>query len=259
MSNVIPTPEDDDRLPINKPDFLREEKYDLSQINKYSQPPRLKVIQSLTSPPFKPPFVDGDVILTPQLKKIGSLNEEFTFVPVYFFVNYVIWNPPQMRHSLPAIREMTFDENSLTARKARTFTQEPCKESPQHNIKYAQVLNFLVILKHEEITEFPVAMFFNRGEYKTGQILLGLLQNRDQAPPYACRFAAKAGEHVGRQGRWFGLNFRNDNQPWVDEGDYNRYKKLHDDLKTLVESREMQIDLGDEDIPEEDASKETKF
>lgn len=244
----------------NKPPFLAGKDYDLGEMSQYSQPPRLKIIQALTSAPFKPPFMDADAIVIPQMMKVGDRTTEFSFTPIYFFPSFICWNPAQLKNQLVAVREQSLDPNSTTAQKARAFVKEKCPENQEFYLKYAQMLNFLCIIHDKpEIAELPVLFFFNRGEFKTGQTLIGLIQAR-QAPPHACRFRAIVASHKGKIGDWYGLDLRNDTNPWVAEEEFNRYQVHHDRSKEIVQSRKIILDLNDNDVPGEgDAANDTKY
>jgi hypothetical protein len=239
---------------IERPSFLPS--VDSEEVNKYNelmnqycQPPRLKIIQKSSDPPFKPPFVDKDVIILPQMTKIGGLDDPFSFSPLYFFPSWACWNPYKMKATLPAVREFSFDPNSTIALKAKKFIKEPCPENPAENLRYCQHLNFYIAIHGvEDITDIPVVISFIRGEYKTGENLIGLIQTR-KAPMFACRFLGVPADHSGSGENWYGLDIINDNPLWVSELQYAKYSKLSDNLEKLVEAREVTIDHNDSDVP----------
>lgn len=242
----------DDKNLIERPSFLPPAEanvdFGTSEMNKYAKPPRLKIIQAMTSKPFKPPFADRDAIVVPQMIKIGDPSKPISFTPVYFFVSWACWNPAQMKSTLPATRGFTFDPNDDIAKKAKKFVSEPCPENPEFKVTYCEHLNyFFMIHGVEELIDIPIAASFFRGEYTTGQNLIGLIQTR-KAPVYACRFQAVVADHEGKKGNWYGFDFINDGEMWVTEKQYAKYSKLYNDLKEAVEARQVEIDFSDSDI-----------
>lgn len=243
------------------PSYLqnREKKYDFGDMNKFRKPPYFKIIQALAGPPFKPPFKDGDgIVVVGNNVKIADLETEFTLTPILFFPTWDCFNPPQLRN-MPALRDVSYDENSELAIKARKFIKEPCPENSQYQLKYCTTLNFLgCVQDHPEINpNLPIIFRFNRGEYKTGQILIGMMQDREQ-PPYACRFNCKVGNHPGKLGNWFGLDIRNSPMPFHEtEEIFLKYEKLHDEMQKVIAARQLVIDMGSGE--DDDASAETRF
>lgn len=246
---------------IERPAYLANvPAYDLSQMNQYARPPRLTVVQALSGPPLKPPFREGDIIVTPQMIKVGDEQTPFSFTPIIFFVDFLCMNPVQMRGQLPFIRERSFDPNSTVAKKARAFVKEPCPENKEHQIKYVQNLNFVCIIHSEDISEMPIAMSFNRGTFKVGQSMIGLIQDRRGAPPYVIRLRGITRIIPGKPPTSFpGLDIKNDPSPWVEESQVERFKLLHDNLQQLVSTGQMDIDLNGDDLPSDDPANETKF
>lgn len=242
---------------INRPAFLSDPsvQVDNSDLNQYSKPPRIKVVQALSRPPVKPPFKEGDVVVVPQLVKIGDNEEPFTFVVVHFFPSWVCLNPIQMQGTLRSIREFSMDPQSDVAKNAKSFAKIKCPENPEFYLKYNETLNFFVILEgHPDLDDMPVHLFFSRGGYQVGQQLIGELQLR-KAPRYACRFRACSASLTNKQGQaWQALKFFNDPQPWVDEAHFRKYEKLHKDLDDLIRARAVDLDLNDvgsEELPDE--------
>lgn len=243
---------------IERPSYLAtvENDFDFSELNKIVKPPRLKIIQKGSGAPFVPPFSEGDVAVIPQMTKIGDRETPFAFTPLYFFRCWICMNPIAMKAQLQALREISFEENSEVARKAKNFVEEACPENPKHMLKYSEVLNFMVMIDHPDLYGMPVTMMFQRGEYKTGQMLASLIQSR-KAPPYACRFRAVSGDHSGKGFDWIGLDIDNDPTPFVSEKDFNAFKTIAKEMGELFKARQLELDLNDSDVPNPGA--ETKF
>lgn len=247
-------------LTVSKPGYLSDANvaYDNSDINIFSRPPRIKVVQALTGPPIKPPFKEGDIIIVPQNVKIGDAETPFTFVVIHFFPTWICLNPIQMKGTLPSIREYSADPTSALAKKCKAFAKEQCPENPQLYLKFSETFNMMIVIEdNPELADIPIHMFFARGEYNTGQKLLGDILLR-KAPRYACRFRATSGEHINKQSnRWFGLDIYNDPKPWVDEANFFKYEKLYKELKKLVDDKAVELDLSDTDT--ETTTEATEF
>lgn len=243
-----------------KPSYLAnlETPVDNSDLNMFSRPPRIKIVQAMSQPPIKPPFKDGDIIVTPQNVKIGDMETPFTFVPIHFFPTWICLNPLQMKGTLPSIREFSMDPESELAKKCKDFKlKEKCPENPEYVLKYSETLNFMIVIEDiPELADMPIHLFFSRGEYMTGQKFIGDIQLR-KAPRYACRFRAASNMHTNKQSnRWHGLDIFNDSKPWVEEADFFKYKALHEEFKKLVDTRTVELDLAD---PENAAEAPTEF
>jgi hypothetical protein len=235
----------------------------LRELSKVAKPPRLKVIQAMTGEPYKPPFKEGDCIIVPQMEFVCDETKPATIVPIYYFRHFILTNPAQMKGQVPFIREQTYDEKSDLARKALTFKTMPFPENPKLESKYQSVLNFIVDLPdHPEMAGLFPILAFRGGEFKYGQILIGMIQARKVEDFFACRFRITTGDHKGKMGTWKGLDFDNDPNPWVDEAHYNIYKERHLFFNELVKNRQIEVDLDDTDVTDDttsDPSKETKF
>lgn len=260
MSIVNPN---DPKTMIEKPSYLTNlPKDDLKDMKKFLSPPRIKIVQGQTGAPFKPAFRDGDVLVNPQMIHIGSSQQEFTFVPIHFFPTWICTNPWELKNQLPFIRELSFEEDSIIAKKARAFIEEPCPENPKERIKYRQVLNYLVRIRNlnVELPDDPVTMIFYSGEFNTGRALIGLIDKRE-SPRYVCQFNAISAFRTGKKGNWHGLDLRNSPEPWVPAELVESYRQQYLQLKTLVDNRQIQIDMDDTDMGggDSNAANETKF
>lgn len=228
----------------------------------FSKPPRLFVVQALSKPPIKPPFKDGDIIVVSggKIIKIGDFETPFSFTPLYFFVDYLALNPNDVK---PFIKERSFDPNSLIAKKARAFTREQVVgAAPDQVIKYVTNLNFIHIIHNDEIGEIPVHNSFNRGTYKVGQSLIGLIQDRRDAVdvPFTHRYRAISRMIPGKGTTTFpALDIKNDPEPFVTAEQYPRYEKLSKYLEELKSVGELETDIDDISTTGDDAANEKKF
>lgn len=248
---------------ITRPSYVtvqgQEDREFLQEAQKYMQPPRLKIIQKTSGEEFTEHGKEGDIILVPHMLPIGGLETPFTFVPLAFFPTFICINPYKMKGTLPFIRHMEFDENSEVAKKARALVQEPCPENQNEKIKYGVALNYLIMIEDMELpTSLPIAMFFRSGDFKTGQILLSMIQERN-SKSYLCRFTGHSQKNVSQGNPWYGYTFMNAPDPWIPESKVEFYSKLAIEVRELVKLRKIQIDMEDSDVQQEDAANETKF
>lgn len=256
-------------LPANlKPSYLANvppptDKHTAWGMDSFSKPPRIFVVQALSKPPLKPPYKDGDIVVSGAGKfiKIGDLETPYSFTPVLFFVDYLALNPNSVQ---PFIRERSFDPASTLAKKAKAFTREPCPgQAADQVIKYVVNLNFIVIIHNEEIGEMPVHQSFNRGTFKIGQSLIGLIQDRRNTKhiPYCHRYQAITRMIPGKGQTTFPApDIKNDPIPFVlDEDAFKRYEKLSKDLEELVLAGKLETDIDPLDASEGDAKNDPKF
>lgn len=252
---------------IEKPAYIQEQgQEDNRDLRQFMSPPRLKVVQDQSGPIFKERgFKGGDVILLPSMQKIGDMDTEFTFVTLHVFPTWVILNPWKMKDTLKYIRESSNDPNSDIAIKARAFVELPCPENPKYLIKYKSVQNHMIriILPENsgiDLPDLPIAMPLLSGEYASGQNLIQLVDSR-QSKRYLCQFNAISKYRTGKEGNWYGLDFRNSPTPWIAEHLIPQFKAESETIRKMVSKGEIQVDLNDQDTGpgKEDAASESKF
>jgi len=214
----------------------------------------LKVVQPSSRDPYKPPHKEGDLIITPQNQKIVSLEESFHFVPIFFWYEYTIQNPIQVK-GLDFIREKTLDPNSAIAMKAKNQNPKarafPCPENGDYNCSYVEHMNFLwVLLDHNEtIGISPVVMsFFNTG-WKNGMTLKELIKARSSQCQYmyGCQFRGFTARKSNDQGSWYLVNVMNPAEvsPFVQEKQrFEVYRELYQGFKKSHEQMELDVDYA---------------
>jgi hypothetical protein len=197
-------------------------------------PPRLKVVQATSSPELLSEFSAGDLIISPQNVKICDKdNGEFNFVPIYFWTEFISWNPLQMKGQLDAIRDRSMDINSEVAKKCLSPKHwfETCPENKEYKIRNCEHLNFVVMpIGVDGVAETPIVVSFSRAEHKVGRNFAGLIKMRE-ADIFACVFTANVEFKHNTKGQWHGLNIHNPSSmsQWVEnEEKYNFYKELHE-------------------------------
>lgn len=251
------------------PDFMQgTEHLGTEDLGQFIVPPRLKVVQKQSGDAFSE-FDPGDVIAVPQMILVSPIKkddrgrglpegEPFFFTPIFFFPEWCLWNPLETKGTLPAIRERTTDPKSPIAVKSKNQATwfEPCPESPEHECRYVEHLNFVVVLRGEhEMAGIPVVMSFSRSEHRYGSSFAALLKMR-KAPIFGCQFQAQVGYRTNAKGQWHGIAVTNPAgetgiTPFIqDEQTFRLYEGLHKEMKLAYEAGKVQVDYDDVVEPE---------
>lgn len=210
-------------LPTVAPEWMLTEPqadFGVSELVKYIVPPRLKVVQPLSNTELKTVFNEGDAVIVPQMSLLAPIKltdnhkpsielggEPFNFIPVFFFAEWLTWNPIEMKGALPAIRDRSLDPKSPLAFKARSQATwfEPCPEKRDFNVRHVEHLNFLVMLVGEhELADTPFIISFSRSGHKDGSNLAQLIKMR-KAPIYGCQFEGRVTWRENSKGQWWGV------------------------------------------------------
>lgn len=248
------------------PAYLQvEDDHSVDELKHYIRPPRVKVIQSMSSDELKQKFGVADTILVPdnvlimEAARDGKGNvqpgntQPFLFTPLFFFTEFCVWNPLEMKDQLPAIRERSTDPNSAIAKRARDWNNKtmPCPENPEHECEFCEHMNFII---HIQNYPEPCVMTFSRGEFKAGVNFATLAKLRKQGtgvPLYANVFAANLTYRQGKKGSWYGLDVSNpdgDTSPYVGEEAFNRYKEMHAQFAKDYADSKIEVNYEDEPI-----------
>lgn len=232
------------------PDFIQDDvgPSGLEDLKNYIVPPRIKVVQPLSGTAFKERFSEGDTVLTPSMISIADIiknengkptkhGESWEFVPVFFFAEFIAWNPRKLNATLPSIRERSVDPGSALASKCRNRETwfEPCPENVEESIRNTEHLNFIVVPLSGECAGTPCVMSFCRSEMKAGTAFASLAGMR-KTKLYGRVFQAQVGWRENIEGEWYGIDVTNpddeESGPYVtDEAVYNSFKKLHFEMK----------------------------
>ena len=151
-SNAIVPKRDISGLPA-VPEYLRVDHDDtIDQLKEYVRPPRIKVVQALSDTELVDDFGVGSVVLLPQGLCVMEMKfdekarpkpdqvEPMLFTPLFFFAEFVCWNPRDLKGSVNAIRDRSFDPNSDVAMRARDPRARvaPYPEDSNYEIQYAE-------------------------------------------------------------------------------------------------------------------------
>lgn len=247
------------------PDWMRQEQaLGIEDLSQYIVPPRMKVVQKTSLPPFDELFAPGEVCVVPQMVRVAGMQEAkvgqpFYFVPLLFFPEWLLTNPIELKGSVPFIRARTADPNSPMCAKSRNpaLWSERCPENPEYDMRYVECLNFVILLHGDhELAGVPVCMSFAKAEHRSGSNFAALIKMR-RAPIYGCQFMGVVGSRQNAKGAWFGIDIVNPDgesgvTPFVQEQDrFGRYKEMHLELKKAHEESKIRVDY--EDTPATDA------
>lgn len=256
------------RMDEQLPDFMRADGQDagIDNLRDFIIPPRLKTVQKQSDTLLEAGFNPGDLVVMPsrllfaQMSLDRKTGEPFHFVPLFFFAEWCTWNPFELKGTMPAIRERTFDAESPLAKKARdpSLRQFVCPEVPEKEGKklycrHVEHLNFMVLMADagSEFSDVPLVLSFARGEYMTGSAFLSLLSMR-RAKCYGCVFEGRAAFRPDKgKGSWYGVDVTNPTDgtpPFVrDQATYEAYKALNAGLAEAHAQRSIIVDYEDLD------------
>jgi len=248
----------------------------MENIDPYDQPLYGKIIQSLSAEPFKPPFEDGDYIVTPDNRRIIQMGDVFHFTPIFAFTEYVARNPVQDIPGLDFIAEKDRDPNSDVGQRALSRDPEVNKvrhpQSPEgkdYYIEYLKSLCFVIMLHDhtDEIGNVPIVHSFIRGEAKYGEAFKRLIKARKCDALWKCRFQAGTSLHQGKGNKkWFGLDVINpeDQQGWIKAEEVDMFQALYTNCANSFAQEGLNVDYsqGMDDsntVDAEQVKKESSF
>lgn len=243
------------------PEFMREDsKVGTELLSKFMQPPRIKVIQPLTKPPLIDMFNPGDMVILPTNQVILTLavddkgktlktSAPVRFTPIFFFPEWITYNPKEIKEQHGSIRERTFDENSPIAFKSKNKATrtEPCPEMADKLITHVEVLNYAVVFYIDDIPTEPAILQFKSGEHSVGTAFNTLIRSR-KAPIFGCVFEATIGFRTNSKGQWFGVDVSNPQErPWVSDSQmYAAFKEEHERFQEFYDANAIIIEDDDD-------------
>jgi hypothetical protein len=260
---------------LARPDFMNEAPMGVDDLKQFITPPRLKIVQKQAGDELLKLFGIGDTIITPNNLLVSEMErdnrgqpageaEPFLFVPIYFFVEFCTWNPMELKGIAPAIRARSVDPNSDIARKARdaSLRMEQLPDNPKLKMRHVEHLNFIsMLIGPRLIHDEPVVTSFSKGEHGKGRNLCSLIKMR-KAPIYGCVFEAHTAYRENQMGNWWGwdvINPSGDQNPWVEQANFEAFKALHLEFAKLHQSGKVRVDYEDEQVVEPAAGGEDKF
>lgn len=228
----------------------------LETMQEYRILPRIKVIQATSHQDLIDDFGIGTAILSPGNAQLADKNEQFLFVPVFFFVEFCLWSDLKDK-STPSILERTYDKTSELARrskdkKLREQIYEGGTAEKPFKRRYVEHLNFAGFVYGEHPLEGTgVVAGFSRGEYYTGTGFINSIQMRRiggiQVPLWAqvWKFGA-AYRNPSDDQKWWGLDVKNPEVPYITDEEGEFYKAQHEELKALHAAQALYVNREDE-------------
>jgi len=254
------------------PKFMKDETVlGLDTLKQYVVPPRIKVVQKASSAELLKVFSPGDVILAPMNATVVELSRDtkgrpvegaiakFLIVPLFFYPEWVTWNPIELKGKEPAIKYRTIDVTDPIVTKSRNANLRTeailGQEAAGLRIRHVEHLNYVVLLYKHALGTEPAILSFARGEHSAGSKFAGLIKMR-KAPIYGCVFEVSSNMRHGTLGDWYGLDTANPETeaPWVNEEDFETFKHLHEEFAKYHKEARLQTQLEPEDAPIDEAA-----
>ena len=234
----------------NVPAFLQGDKAGTEDLTAYIIPPRFKVLQPLSAHELVEAHGAGSVIINPQSQRLIDKDGVFRFTPLFFFPEWISWNPIAAKGTLNAIRERTFNGKSELARKSKNeLTRiEPCPEFADEVITHCEHLNFIVLTYDTVLGMTPCVMSFSRAEHKVGTSFAGLLKMR-QVAIYGGVYEARISLRTNAQGHWYGFDLTNPSEgdSFIAEETFAMFQELHAELKAGHDKSLIHVDHDGEE------------
>lgn len=246
---------------------------------RYVRPPRVKVIQAMTSAELRDAFGLAGVISRPdnvqlidvQRTKNGAPDLDATspliVVPIGFFVEWLLTSPMETKGTEPFIIERSLDPRSRLAQLSRSAETRkvPHPADPKLFRDVCECLNFYVVLPEvPPYDETPILITFAKGEHSAGTRFVNLIKLR-KAAMYGCIFELRlAGpdpvqnRRKNAKGEWYGLEANNpggEDPAWVnDEATYEKYKAMHLAFAQIVKEQKVDVYYDDDDLSPNDTA-----
>jgi len=234
------------------PAFMQNVDHGVEELSQFVVPPRFKMVQKQSGAPFDN-YAPGTALVLPAQVELAGPSEAFHFVPLFFFAEWCLWNPIQLKDQLPMIRERTLDKTSPMVALARDPERWSitCPENEKFECRYVEHLNFVVMpVYHHAIDGVPFNITFSKSEHRTGANLASLVRMR-RAPIFGCVMEARSARRANAMGDWWGLDVSQPSaesgvEPWVTEQQmFELYQEMHLELKAQHESRVLRPDYDD--------------
>lgn len=214
----------------------------LEEATKHIVPNRLGIVQAL-SPIKEEGVAEGSIVAQPMgLQVTDGPGVAIAAIPVYFFTEYLVWNPRELKDQLPAIGGRARDPKDEIARVARDpalRNKIPCidehgnqRTGPKGDklfLRYQEHLNFILCLPEVNARALFVVSF-SRTQHRKGSALCAQLQMRGTSI-YAGAFEMMVPEKLEKnsQGSWYGWSI--EPAGWVEEPLFSHVKGLYQTLK----------------------------
>lgn len=248
---------------LTRPSYMEgDERIGTEELAQYVSPPRIKIVQSLSKALLEQ-FCLGDCVIVPNGIMLSEMGRDdkgkptgeskgFTFIPLYFYVEWCTWNPVGM---VPSIIARTLHRDHPIALKAQNSNLRTETLTDGTTVRHVEHLNFVISIENSIVTD-PVILSFSRSEHRSGRQLCNLVRMR-KAPIFGCRFAANIAGRENDQGAWWGLDITNpESDPWVNADSFEGMKAAHLELKVLADESKIRAQYDGDDLPGSEAASE---
>lgn len=229
----------------------------------FVRPPRVKVVQKTAHEPISTMFNTGDVILVPNMHRIAEMvytnnkpaeqGPSLSLVPIFFFPEWIGWEPIERKGSSPAVFDRSTDPNSVVALRAKDPSKwaEKVGEVQGQPIfrRYCEHLNFVVRFLGDGMPDELCVLSFSRASHKHGSSFARILHQR-KADIWGCVFDAFSKFEKNSKGDWYALNITNPagGSPWVQDPEmYAAFGKEHEALKAAHAAGLIDVNHEDEE------------
>lgn len=234
---------------VNLPAFMQEVEVEgVDDLSKFQTTPRLTIVQGQSSPDRKEAFGEGGVCVMPDSTEVAGKGDEFTVIPVVFWVSWEVWSDINDTASM-MVMETTQDESSDIARRCKSpdTREERYGDRDEFTRKYVESLNFIVRIEDGPAAGTFATLSFNGGEHYTGQKLCGLIRRRN-CSIFANRIALKSAVRSRNNRSWYGFDFNNpaDGHAVVQtQEDYEELQTMHRQLADMVGASKIRVNRED--------------
>lgn len=213
------------------------------QTRNYIRPSFLKIVQAMTDQNLKEQFGEGSLISTPENILVCKKDTPVFFVPLLFYTEY------RRQYPIDApeyITERTTNPEDDLAVKARSRRKED--RMFDDGSEATEALNFMILLLNHELSGKSLVLSCSGGSWTEGASLCSLISSRNVSHIVANRFEMqirlKKFPKINKTS--FVPKFSNpsDGNPFstTDEGKFNEYVKLHEQLAEFQAAGGIEVD-----------------
>lgn len=247
---------------VDAPDYLKQlvssgADMGTSELSKFIRPSYIKIVQALTGSEFKSVGGVGSMLLVPEKRLLASCPGEpqpsasIRFTPLFFYPEWCLWNPIQLKGQKPAIAGRTIDQTDPIARLAKNFeNRTKAIEGQPANIvqKAYEHLNFLIQVEIDGLLDNLIVVSFAKGGYKAGENLCRAIKAR-KMPLYTMVFELRAVHDKNNQGNeYYRFDAQNPaSDPWRAEADIAELKLKYEGLKEAHAGNKIVVEHDFED------------
>lgn len=190
---------------------------------------RIKLVQAMSREELKDACGEGSVVIVPGNILLAEKKQPFYMVPLFSFTEFIQWADLEDDNAQSSILDRTYDKGSELAEKCRDFDrhEEAYGDDNKYIARNAEHLNFVCeIYGNHPYAGTEVALSFARGEFSKGKQFISALFNRcangARVPMWANVFSFTSNLRKKGNRQWYGLDFTNPDQLFIDQADAER-------------------------------------